>query len=144
MVINLSKKYGEVFNPETDVYIGRACRRFKQSIWANPFVTGKDGTREEVIEKYETYLLTNPQLMAKLPELQGKRLCCWCSPKPCHVEVLLRYLEMLSRGEMILLPEAFEPDDRDKLAAMRKAIRKKVEQSIIFHEAKKTGGCVEH
>src|SRR5215831_6014372 len=29
------------------------------------------------------------ELMAALPELRGKDLACWCSPEPCHGEVLL-------------------------------------------------------
>lgn len=73
-----------------DVYIGRANRFFEESKWANPFKIGKDGTREEVIRKYEKYLLKQPKLMASLPELKGKRLGCWCSPKACHGDVLLR------------------------------------------------------
>lgn len=65
-----------------DVYIGRP------SIWGNPFEIGKDGTRQQVIDKYEEYVLNNPTLMARLPELKGKRLGCWCAPAPCHGDVL--------------------------------------------------------
>ncbi len=67
-----------------DVYIGRPSK------WGNPFVIGKDGTREQVIQKYEQWLRTQPALLAALPELKGKVLGCWCSPKPCHGDVLLR------------------------------------------------------
>lgn len=70
-----------------DVYIGRPSK------WGNPFVVGKDGTREEVIEKFEKYLLSSP-LMTQLHELKGKILACWCSPKACHGDVLLRYASM--------------------------------------------------
>jgi hypothetical protein len=65
-----------------DVFIGRP------SIWGNPFEIGKDGTRGEVIAKYRVYLLGNEKLMAKLPELRGKILGCWCSPEACHGDVL--------------------------------------------------------
>ena len=36
-----------------DVYIGRAVPRsgLKASVWGNPFVIGKDGTRDEVMVK---------------------------------------------------------------------------------------------
>jgi hypothetical protein len=37
-------------------------------------VIGKDGTREEVIVKYRAWLLGNPELLKKLPELKGKVL----------------------------------------------------------------------
>lgn len=66
-----------------DVYIGRP------SIWGNPFIIGKDGTREEVIEKYRNWILNNEYLMSRLHELKGKTLGCWCAPKACHGDVLL-------------------------------------------------------
>ena len=73
-----------------DVYIGRAVPRsgLKASIWANPFVIGKDGTRSEVMEKYRTRLMANPELLRKLPELKGKVLGCWCAPEACHGDTL--------------------------------------------------------
>lgn len=68
-----------------DVYIGRG------SIWGNPFVIGKDGTREEVIEKYEEYLVNSPELLSKLPELRGKTLACFCKPQKCHGDIIAKY-----------------------------------------------------
>lgn len=59
------------------------------TLGGNPFVIGKDGTREEVIQKFEKYLLSNSELMQKLPELKGKTLGCFCSPYPCHGDILL-------------------------------------------------------
>lgn len=64
-------------------YIGRP------SPWGNPFVIGKDGTREEVIEKYREWILNNPELLADLWSLRGRDLACWCAPKACHGDVLL-------------------------------------------------------
>ncbi len=69
-----------------DVYIGRPSK------WGNPFRSGVDGTRAEVIAKYRKYLLDSPELLEQLPELEGKVLACWCSPKPCHGDVLLELL----------------------------------------------------
>lgn len=66
------------------VYIGRPSK------WGNPFTIGKDGTREEVIAKYETWIKTQPQLIKALPELVGKDLGCWCAPKACHGDVLIK------------------------------------------------------
>lgn len=71
-----------------DVYIGRP------GIWGNPYEIGKDGTREEVIAKYEAHLLSSPELMARLPELRGKVLGCWCAPQACHGDVLAKYADM--------------------------------------------------
>ena len=85
-VINISSRQ------PYDVYIGRRVtrggHRLEQSKWANPFRIGRDGTRAEVIEKYRSYLLSRPDLLAALPELRGKRLGCWCKPEPCHGNVL--------------------------------------------------------
>jgi len=57
-----------------DVYIGRPSK------WGNPFVVGVDGSRDEVIEKYEEWILNQQELVAALPELRGKVLGCWCAP----------------------------------------------------------------
>ncbi|MCA9428195.1 MAG: DUF4326 domain-containing protein [Candidatus Omnitrophica bacterium] len=67
-----------------DVYVGRPSK------WGNPFKIGLDGTREEVIHKYRTWLLEErPDLVAAAKEeLKDKILGCWCAPKPCHGDVL--------------------------------------------------------
>ena len=65
-----------------DIYIGRPGK------WGNPFVIGKDGPRDEVLEKYKTWLLSRGDLMGSLAELQGKTLGCWCKPEACHGDVL--------------------------------------------------------
>lgn len=68
-----------------DVYIGRPSK------WGNPFAM--EGTsaieRYKVIEQYREWIKAQPQLMNSLHELKGKVLGCWCSPKPCHGDVLL-------------------------------------------------------
>lgn len=70
-----------------DVYIGRPSK------WGNPFEIIRDGTRESVIAQYEAWIRTQPELMAALKDLDGKILGCWCSPKPCHGDVLLKLIE---------------------------------------------------
>jgi hypothetical protein len=76
-----------------DVYIGRHTRGgYKKSIWHNPYNLPKNATPEErdaAIARFEFYLLEErPDLVARLGELRGKVLGCWCAPKPCHGEVL--------------------------------------------------------
>lgn len=66
-----------------DVLIDRTTK------WGNPYLIGQDGTREEVIEKYHQWIVTQTTLMDSLHELKGKRLGCWCHPKPCHGWVLV-------------------------------------------------------
>ena len=77
-----------------DVYIGRAVPRagLKASKWANPFKIGRDGDRDEVLQRYREYVLGRPELIAALPELRGKVLGCWCAPEPCHGDVLVALL----------------------------------------------------
>jgi len=67
------------------VFIGRPSK------WGNPFVIGKDGTREEVIEKYRQWVKEQPESFIQeiKTELKGKNLICYCAPKACHGDVLL-------------------------------------------------------
>ena len=74
-----------------DVYIGRPSK------WGNPFshkhgtlARFKVATREEAVARYEQWLLSQPQLLAALPELRSKTLGCWCHPRACHGHVLAR------------------------------------------------------
>lgn len=70
-----------------DTYIGRG------SPWGNPFVIGKDGDRDEVIDKYEQHLRESPRLLDRLHELRGKTLACFCAPARCHGDILARYAD---------------------------------------------------
>ncbi len=97
-----------VRHSDFDVYIGRRCKEFPRSMWANPFKIGRYGTRKEVIDRYEQYVRNKPELMAALPELKGKVLGCWCLREPvshvrknkeCHGEVLVKLVEELDRKE---------------------------------------------
>ena len=74
-----------------DVYIGRPSK------WGNMFserpYPAMDPrflvrTRAEAIERYAAWIQTQPQLLADLHELRGKRLGCWCVPFRCHGEIL--------------------------------------------------------
>lgn len=76
-----------VVNLHTEAYDTRIDR---QTIWGNPFRIGVDGTRAEVIAKYEEWLRTNPHLLVLLPTLRGYRLGCHCAPRDCHGYVLAR------------------------------------------------------
>ena len=59
--------------------------------WGNPYRIGRDGTRAEVIAKFEERLINDEGMRSRLPELRGKHLACHCAPLPCHAEVLLKY-----------------------------------------------------
>ncbi len=77
-----------------DIYIGRP------SIWGNLFSHVDRSrakyvveTREEAIEAYFEWILTQPKLLSKLESLRGKRLGCWCKPQSCHGDVLVELLK---------------------------------------------------
>ena len=78
---------GKVVNckrDEFDVYIGRP------GPFGNPFTIGKDGTRQEVVEKFAEWILTQDDLLATIKtELKDKILGCWCAPELCHGDILM-------------------------------------------------------
>jgi len=68
-----------------DVYIGRPSK------WGNPFrPKGRsEKARLEAIRKYALWIAEQPELLkAAKTELRGKRLGCYCKPKPCHGDIL--------------------------------------------------------
>ncbi len=68
---------------------GLYVRIDRRTDWGNPFELPDDGSRDEVIAKYRTYYLPHKVLLqARLHELAGKALGCWCAPEPCHGDVL--------------------------------------------------------
>ena len=78
-------KYAKGFKSlKGDVYIGRP------GLFGNPFVIGRDGSREAVIAKFEEYLDRNPHLVEALRVLEAKRLVCFCSPLSCHGDMYVR------------------------------------------------------
>ena len=88
-------------NVPYDVYIGRG------SPYGNPYVMGIDGDRTEVIDKYRQYFYKRIEEDLKFKELvtnlKCKTLACFCSPKACHGDVILSYLQ---DGAM---PSIFDP-----------------------------------
>ena len=73
----------------------RIDRRTK---FGNEFVIGRDGTRADVIAKFEAAeraRLTDPgpqgaARRAKVRAMHNRRLFCWCAPAPCHGNVYAR------------------------------------------------------
>lgn len=72
--------------PAGAIFIGRPSK------WGNPYVVGRHGTRDEVIELYRRRLwkLVKARFVTigELAELHGKDLVCYCAPKACHGQVL--------------------------------------------------------
>lgn len=81
-----------LLNDEYDVRIDRATR------WGNPFLMNDESDRTAVIASYRKWVLTSDSLAADwirrhVHQLRGKRLGCWCAPRPCHGDVLLELAE---------------------------------------------------
>jgi hypothetical protein len=82
-------------------YIGRP------SPLGNPFVLGRDGTREEVIAKYKAWFeescdacMLNEFENLVVKARQGDlNLVCWCAPQSCHGNVLKAAIEDLLQCE---------------------------------------------
>ena len=87
----------KIVNRQKGEYIGRG------SPLGNPYIIGKDGTRDEVCNKYEQWFEENrntPQVRQELIRLYRKAknegeitLSCFCYPKRCHGETIKRFLE---------------------------------------------------
>ncbi len=70
---------------------GLLVRIGRGTVWGNPHRLrpgAGDVERAEVIAAYERHLATRADLLARLPELRGRALGCWCVPRPCHGDVL--------------------------------------------------------
>lgn len=65
---------------ETSVYCGRPSK------WKNPFLITKQVTRDMACNRFEQEIL--PTL--DVSELRGKNLVCFCAPKRCHCDSILR------------------------------------------------------
>jgi hypothetical protein len=59
---------------------------------------GGEYTREESVERYRSlfYRLAaeKPEFRAAVEDLQGTVLMGWCTPKPCHGDVILEWLDL--------------------------------------------------
>ena len=71
----------------------------RRSIFGNHFIIGRHGDREDVIELYRQdfriRIKTDPEFKKAVEELYGFTIGCWCTPLPCHGDVIIKYLEGL-------------------------------------------------
>jgi Domain of unknown function (DUF4326) len=81
----------KVFNKH-GLYHSDAVLVDRTTPFGNPFVIGRDGTREEVIDKYERWIFQSQQRWLRekmIAELRGKDLLCWCAPEECHADIIV-------------------------------------------------------
>lgn len=79
----------------------------RRTEFGNEFVLGRDGTRPEVIakfEKAERARLADPvggaDRRARVRAMYGRRLFCWCQPLACHGDVYAKLAaELMAAGE---------------------------------------------
>lgn len=70
---------------QTGVYIGRP------SVYRNRFPITTDADRDEVCDRHILYMLTRPDAIAHVrTTLPGKDVICFCAPKRCHGDFLVR------------------------------------------------------
>lgn len=71
----------------------------RRSIFGNPFKITSTCTRKESIRKYKgrfnRLIIQDPHFKQAVKFLKGKTLGCWCTPLPCHGDVIIEYLENL-------------------------------------------------
>ncbi len=116
-VVNCKVKYirpkynnlEEWMNDENNVYIGRKGIVFidkqrypkQSSIFSNPYIIDKDGTRQEILIKYKEFiedkLKNDENFLNELLLLKNKNLGCWCHPYACHGDILLELIDKYSK-----------------------------------------------
>lgn len=83
IVLNIHHPNHAILGPS--VYCGRG------SVAGNPFRIGKEGTRDEVCDKFEKYVEANTSLKERIIRYaRGKNLLCHCAPLRCHCDYILR------------------------------------------------------
>jgi hypothetical protein len=98
--IILLKRFGQaapgpsiprILNKKTDRIPASAYYCGRPGPLGNPFIIGRDGTPDEVCDKFERWLPTQPKLMALVATLEGRDLVCWCEPLRCHCRTIRRH-----------------------------------------------------
>lgn len=108
----MKTKVVNLFYEEYDVYIGRKDGFNNSGIYGNPFYIGQeidltgDGKKTIVDRKMSIQLYglffahmiirqddIGDYFRKRIKELKGKQLGCFCKPKECHGDVIVKYLE---------------------------------------------------
>lgn len=92
---NLNDIFGKtpkLYNIATDLEIPKdAVNIMRPNEFGNPFILGRDGNRDECLEKYKQWVMAQPNLIKHIKKvLKGKDLVCCCYPKKCHGNILLQ------------------------------------------------------
>jgi predicted NAD-dependent protein-ADP-ribosyltransferase YbiA (DUF1768 family) len=133
-----NRKHFQGSGADNEVYIGRAMPGIKGSVLGNPYRIGRDGTREEVIEKYDRELqwkivergdeYRELQRLADLARSERLTLVCWCTPEKCHGDVVKSEIESIN-----LHRERGETEMTEILSHSLKFDKPLVHQSVEYH-----------
>ena len=59
--------------------------------YGNPFIMYGESKRDEVCDQFEQYARWRLSIQKDwLKPLRGNNLACWCAPKRCHGDTLIR------------------------------------------------------
>lgn len=90
-------KVVNLYKESYEVYIGRSRSGEPKNKWCNPFRSNKGEPPFRVINMYRKHLWSQIKngdvTIDELVALDGKSLGCFCKPKPCHGDVLLKAIE---------------------------------------------------
>jgi len=88
MNMSVVNKYRDKY----DVYIGRP------SVFGNPYSVHEFG-RDKAITMYEKHFLEkigqDETFRKEVMTLKDKTLGCFCKPKSCHGDIIIKYLETI-------------------------------------------------
>ena len=104
MINVLNIRNGNIEFNENTIYCGRTTKHagqwIKESVLHNPFKLKNESERVSVLDKFREYfnqLTQKDRYIKRLKEIHDKHgelnLVCWCSPKPCHCEILKEMVE---------------------------------------------------
>ena len=81
------------------VYIGRPHRSIPQEQWGpfgNPIFMKREEDRQDVLERFEIHARQNCELLDAIEKLSIKDvLGCWCAPRPCHGDIIIKLWRLL-------------------------------------------------
>lgn len=75
-------------------YIGRPHKDIPKADWGpfgNPFPLVHESRRDAVLKRYEAHARGTPELLDAIKALpKDAVLGCWCAPKLCHGDIIVR------------------------------------------------------
>lgn len=103
-----------------DWYIGRNAEHFgfeaRDANLGNPYLLGNtkdEAERLRVLARFEEHarklIASDASYRARVLACHGKILGCWCAPKACHGDILLRLAAELSAAPASLLAHPEQP-----------------------------------